>query len=124
MKNKLVSLVILPLFLTGLAGRSDFQSLNEKPIINHKTEIVLAQSDYPQFCDCLSISNKIYDAYKDLAELKEIEASSLEELQNNPNDSLEKKYLEDSLMLQKVITGKKNELIGEGKNCGCYERKL
>jgi len=129
MKNKLTSIVAMPLVLTVLAGCGSSpvikeESTSKRYIDSIRLSIAYIQSDYPRACDCFSISIKIEDVYKDLAQLKEIEESSLEALQKNPKNRLEKKYLEDSLVLKEAINKKKKELIDELKNCGCYEIEL
>jgi len=130
MKNKLVSLIALPLFFVGC---SVAPIVKEKPIqkvMPQRIKVVYQLEEAKTFCNCQQISlvTEVIDKYMEVFKIRDkILVEKLEEGYKNKDATKVAEIgeiLENSLLVQEWITEQKNDRLSEGKNCGCYKNEL
>jgi hypothetical protein len=131
MKNKLISLLAIPMFLVG-CGVAPL--VKEKPIqkapMPQRIKTIFQLEESGTFCDCYRISliEKIIDQYKEAFE--DGEKLAIEELEKGYKnqdasriDEIEEK-LERVLFIQEWLAEQKEDISSEGQNCSCYKNEL
>jgi hypothetical protein len=112
MKNKLKSLLCsIPLILS-ISG------------IGYAQQEYGDSKEFSRFCDCVQIKDYLVlvDGY--LSQLEKVRESSLEGLEEEPNNPSKKVNLGAALILEKDLIERRNKSLDTEEECGCYGRKL
>ena len=124
MKNKLISLLAVPLVLAGLAGCFGAPIIKDEPIQKRPApyrnlKIVSALVPSQEEKDCIELIIDLYYAHDSLQKLAKLEGYLLEELKRNPNSYLDEKILENNWEMKKVAIQHRNNLLKKIKDYKC-----